>query len=103
MMLSECTLLGIFAKYWEPGQVKTRLAESIGAAAAAEIHRLFLQSLLARAGPCAGARVLAFTPPLRESAFRDLAGDDWQLMPQVEGDLGERMAAFFNFALGKAE
>ncbi len=37
--------LGIMAKYWEPGRVKTRLGHSIGMLAAAAIHREFFDFL----------------------------------------------------------
>src|SRR5881394_356097 len=88
-------LLAIFAKHWTPGRVKTRLAAALGAARAAAIHRLFVETLIARFGQIADERVVVFTPNEMERSFRDLAGDKWQAMPQSDGDLGCRMKALF--------
>ena len=40
--------LGIFAKYWQPGSVKTRLATAIGEEAASQVYRSGLEVLLQR-------------------------------------------------------
>lgn len=90
--------LGMFAKYWEAGQVKTRLASSIGPEAASAIYRASLQLLLTRFREFRGRRVLAYWPTERESAFAELVGDDWQLQPQSAGDLGQRMQDYFTSA-----
>lgn len=65
-------VLGMFAKYWEPGKVKTRLATDFGAVAAAEFHRGCVALLLRRFASLADRRVLAFAPPSREAAFQHL-------------------------------
>lgn len=91
--------LGIFAKYWQPGRVKTRLAAEVGSSQAAAIYREFLLCLVARWREFAGRRVLAFAPAERRSEFASLAGDDWQLEPQVGADLGLRMEHYFQAAL----
>lgn len=91
--------LGVFAKYWEPGSVKTRLAASIGEQAAADLYRLFLKSVLDRGRQeFSGRRVLAYSPPDQSSAFQALAGADWQLQAQAHGDLGARMSHYFQTA-----
>lgn len=87
--------LGMFAKHWEPGRVKTRLAAEIGHAAAAELHRLSLATLLRRFAAVGDARVLAYAPTDARDAFAGLAGDEWRLEPQCEGDLGRRIEAHF--------
>ena len=87
--------LGIFAKYWQPGQVKTRLATAIGAEAAARIYRQCLATLLVRLEAVADRRVLAYAPADRAEEFSTLSGDRWELMPQAAGDLGERMRHYF--------
>jgi rSAM/selenodomain-associated transferase 1 len=97
------TLLGLFAKHWEPGKVKTRLAASIGDNVAAEIHRVFLETLLDRFASVAGRRLLAFAPLDAEPAFVSLQGDTWELAGQSSGDLGRRMRVFFESALEEAE
>jgi rSAM/selenodomain-associated transferase 1 len=96
--------LGLFAKYWQPGGVKTRLARKIGARAASGIYQTFIATVLQRLGRLSRTdlrRVLAYWPVQRRDDFAALAGD-WQLMPQCEGDLGQRMRQHFDdaFAAG---
>ena len=88
--------LGVFAKYWEPGKVKTRLATSLGAAVAAELYYAFLTAVIENCERAFdGRRVLAYTPAERRAAFSDLAGDGWLLESQATGDLGHRMQRHF--------
>ncbi len=89
--------LGIFAKWPQPGRVKTRLAAAIGAAQAAEIYAAFLTDVLERHRSFAGRRIVAFDPPDQntDAAFRNLAGPDYEYWPQPDGDLGERLNSFF--------
>lgn len=89
---------GIFAKYWEPGQVKSRLAAGIGAVAAARIYRAFLETLLVRFQGVAQRCVLAFTPEGRRPAFDRLITSAWELEPQRGDDLGKRMERYFRQA-----
>ncbi len=98
------THFGMFAKFWQPGAVKTRLAETIGSAAAAAVHRESLRTLLVRFGSIASSRELVFTPGDRLAEFRALAPQTWQLEEQGTGDLGQRMARFFEraFASGRS-
>jgi uncharacterized protein len=93
----------MFAKFWSPGAVKTRLAASLGPKRAAAVHRLFVETLIARFGQCGDQRVIVFTPPDRQAAFRDVAAEHWQLMLQTYGDLGQRMRAFFEESLATCE
>lgn len=96
--------LGVFAKYWQPGEVKTRLAAQLGDAVAAAFHRACVQTVVQRFSTIADRRVLAFSPVHREAEFAALAGPRWQLRPQAAGDLGQRMLSFFAeaFAAGAA-
>jgi rSAM/selenodomain-associated transferase 1 len=93
------TLLGVFAKHWTPGTVKTRLAASIGAEAASELHRAFVERIVERFLRAGEVCVLSFWPPEKraEFAFAERAG--WLLWPQSRGDLGARMRRFFEEAL----
>ncbi|QGJ71830.1 Glycosyltransferase [Planctomycetales bacterium 10988] len=94
--------LGIFAKYWEPGKVKTRLASSFDEAFAASCHQHFLTTLLNRARDSTvwgDRKVLAFSPPDKREAFEEIAGDPFIVQPQSEGDLGQRMVFYFEQAL----
>jgi len=87
--------LGIFAKYWEPGRVKTRLAAAIGDEAASSLHRRFVLTLLSRFEGVGHRRVLAYTPPERRAEFESLVADSWHLATQADGDLGQRMQHYF--------
>lgn len=91
--------LGMFAKFWQPGRVKTRLARAIGDAAAARLHQACVSTLVGRFGQLADRRVVCFTPSEQETAFAALVGSRWQLKPQCAGDLGQRMRHYFSGAL----
>lgn len=88
--------LGLFAKFPEPGRVKTRLAESIGLIAAAELTVAMTADLLDRFRLTADRRWLGYSPatPDAERHFRQAAGPGWELWPQPESDLGGRMHSF---------
>lgn len=93
---SDVEYFGVFAKYWEPGQVKTRLAATLGDDPASELYRRFVTTLVQRFGQCADRRTLCFSPPEQAKAFAVVAGEHWIAQPQATGDLGARMAAFFD-------
>ncbi len=134
------TLLAMFAKFWQPGEVKTRLAAAIGPGAAVQLHRAFVETLLGRMHGVAQRCVLAYSPSERRSEFAALVrgatlggresissppraveapsgsaatkptpdpfahASSWSLAPQSPGDLGARMAHFFQSSLaGGAE
>jgi rSAM/selenodomain-associated transferase 1 len=88
-------VLGLFAKAPRPGQVKTRLAAASSPDWAARVAEAFLLDLLRRLDQLALPRLLAFSPPAEAAYFRGLAGDRFTLVPQADGDLGQRLAAFF--------
>ena len=85
----------MFAKYWEPGRVKTRLAAAIGDQAASSLYRRFVLTLLHRFAGVGQRRVLAYAPAERRTEFESLVADDWILASQGGGDLGERMQHYF--------
>jgi rSAM/selenodomain-associated transferase 1 len=95
------TVLAMFAKFWQPGAVKTRLAASLGPVRAAAIHRLFVETLMRRFDAVAGERAIVFAPPDAEAALQEVAGDRWRLLPQAAGDLGQRMKVFFAESLAR--
>ena len=94
---SNTDCLGLFAKYWEPGRVKTRLAQSLGNEKAARIYEAFVAATVARLSAVHCTRVLSYWPDdaKTRSAFESAAALGWALVPQTEGDLGERMAGYF--------
>ena len=91
-MSDEC--LGLFAKYWQPGQVKTRLAKAIGAERAATAYFQFVLTLLERLSNCSEQKWLAYTPSERALQFDAVLPVGWQSEPQAAGDLGLRMKSF---------
>lgn len=90
--------LGVFGKYWAPGEVKTRLAKEIGASPAAELYRLCLRTTLDRAADIAGHKVLAFWPGEHEREFAEISSNRWNLELQADGELGCRMSGHFRRA-----
>ena len=81
--------LAIFAKYWEPGQVKTRLAAAIGARPPASVSLALPDRPAATPGGFGRPRRSSrYTPAERRDEFAALAGDAWSLRLQGDGDLG---------------
>jgi hypothetical protein len=86
----------VFVRAPEAGRVKTRLAASIGADAALRVYRRLAEHTVREALAVAGAEVrVHFTPADAEAAVRAWLGDGPALLPQAEGDLGERMRDAF--------
>lgn len=90
-----CRVLGLFAKQPTPGQVKTRLAAATSAEWAAAVASAFLVDTIERLATVEARRILAFAPDDAEPYFRKLVSNRFTLIPQGDGDLGQRMAAFF--------
>lgn len=93
-MNSSEPVLGLFAKWPTPGAVKTRLAPH-DPAWGARVAEAFLLDSLHRLAVVAARRVLVFAPAERVADFAVLADERFALSPQSEGDLGQRLAAFF--------
>ena len=91
--------LGMFAKLPEPGRVKTRLAADWGADRATRLYECFVRDLLDRFSSTADRRVVAFAPDAdtaRQWFEAAAPNGDWTLWAQPEGDLGQRIARFFD-------
>ena len=90
----------VFAKYPEPGRVKTRLAATVGKERAAAMYRGWVAEVLAALQPLRGrTRLVCSFDGAPRASFSDWEGlvDDW--WPQPQGDLGERLAAGFRWGL----
>jgi rSAM/selenodomain-associated transferase 1 len=86
----------VFIRAPEAGRVKTRLAASIGADAALRVYRRLAEHTLREALDVDGAEVrVHFTPAEAEEAVRGWLGEGPALLPQADGDLGERMRDAF--------
>jgi rSAM/selenodomain-associated transferase 1 len=100
-MANKGPLLAVMAKFWAPGQVKTRLAASIGDQPAAELHRQFVAVTLSRMAGQGDPRWLAAAPPDALLELRQWSAampGNWTVVPQHGGDLGERMSRLFEAA-----
>ncbi|MCS7467065.1 TIGR04282 family arsenosugar biosynthesis glycosyltransferase [Stieleria sp. ICT_E10.1] len=88
-------ILGVMAKYWASGQVKTRLGATIGMPQAADVHRAFCQHLATQLAAVAEERSFVITPRDRQADFAALLPEGWGIRFQGEGELGCRMKAWF--------
>lgn len=96
-------MLGVFLKYPEPGQVKTRLAEKMGADVAAACYREMAEMVLAQtAGDSAFRRIVFITPGERILDFVRWLPDE-TFLPQRGPDLGARMADAIERLLAQGE
>jgi len=94
------TVLGIFCKHPLPGNVKTRLAATIGNEPAARLYEAFLRDLVGRLRSAADMVLLCYTPDNEQTEryVSSLAGAGIGVVPQAQGDLGQRLALFFDHA-----
>ncbi|MDA8433254.1 MAG: TIGR04282 family arsenosugar biosynthesis glycosyltransferase [Nitrospiraceae bacterium] len=85
-------MLGLIAKYPEPGLVKTRLAREVGGARAARICRLIAEMVFRRTAPEAGGydRVI-FCDAISERALFETWLPGEKLLSQRGGDIGAIM------------
>ena len=87
----------VLCKYPTPGKVKTRLAATVGEKEAARVYDHLVHHTLRciRKSHC-GARIYVFfTPRQAENKVRRWLGKQHVLIPQCEGDLGDRMIEAF--------
>jgi len=82
-------VLALFAKWPRVGEAKTRLG-----AKGAEIARAFLLDSVERYSRIDVRRVLAFAPADAQEQFADLVQDKFNLVAQLQGDLGQRLSGF---------
>ena len=87
--------LGMMAKYWTPGRVKTRLGRTIGAERSAALHRTFVIDLADRLGAVADRRQIVLDPFCHAGDVAAQIGDRWEITDQGHGDLGRRMGRWF--------
>lgn len=90
----------IFARVPRAGHVKTRLAATIGDAAALSAYISLADRVIGAAARSSMYSItVAFTPATGEDAMREWLGPSLTLAPQTEGDLGARMSTAIDAAL----
>lgn len=87
-----------FAKYPQAGRVKTRLAEAIGNAAAANLYRAFVEEIYLRIIKAGFSVIVFFDPPEKMEAFAAWLGSQHLVAQKQDADLGQRMCAAFEQA-----
>ena len=88
-------LIVIFARYPEPGKVKTRLAREIGDRSACALYRACLQRTLRAVrswSRSAGGADRLYMAEKCGEAWQHWPGAHWDVHLQCRGDLGRRMA-----------
>jgi rSAM/selenodomain-associated transferase 1 len=88
-------LILFFVKYPEPGEVKTRLAPTIGPEKAAELYENFVLDLLAKLESTQLPFAICFYPEKKKELLMDWLGEGYAYILQKGADVGERMAAAF--------
>ena len=81
----------IMLKYPQPGTVKTRLSNTLGAERAAELYRFFVACELRTLHNLPHPILLSCHPQKPVSAYRDWLGEGYSYISQGEGDLGVKM------------
>lgn len=96
-------VLVVFAKQPQPGFTKTRLCPPLTPEAAAELYLFLMMDTFALASRVGHVdHTIAFAPPQALVYFKTLAPVNFRLLPQVGGDLGQRLvnALIHHFELG---
>jgi uncharacterized protein len=100
MNSSYCVLL--YLKFPEHGNVKTRLANTLGHTHAVALYRCFIVDILAMLRNAAqngeSDACICYAPESAEQAFREWLGTAYGYFPQHGHDLGERMGDSFRQA-----
>jgi uncharacterized protein len=87
----------VFVKAPRAGEVKTRLAQSIGAEQACAAYREMVETVLRRIETIKGVEV-RFTPDDASAEVTPWVRGDWKVAAQGAGDLGERLERAINDA-----
>jgi uncharacterized protein len=88
-----CVLVFVKAPY--PGQVKTRLGQSVGDRQAAQLYRCFTEDVLDTIESLEADCLICFAPAAEVGFLKAWLGDHRSYLAQSGIDLGERMAAAF--------
>ncbi len=90
-------LLVIMAKAPEPGFVKTRLCPDFTQKEAAELYRCFLKDRLGEMHSIKDVDLaVAYAPQDAKAIFATLAPEQYNLFPQCNAELGEKLRSIFS-------
>ena len=95
--MTNANRLIVFVKAPRPGTVKTRLAEAIGAVAAAGAYRRLVEELLQNLRPLPKVE-LCYSPDSAGTEIVPWLREGWRCSKQGAGDLGQRLLAAFERA-----
>lgn len=84
----------VFVKAPRPGEVKTRLAQSLGTGGACAAYRRLVETLLKKLAPLHDVQ-LRFAPDHARAEITPWVRAGWQAKGQGGGDLGRRLQAAF--------
>lgn len=90
----------VFARAPRLGQVKTRMAATMGEAAACEAYREMLRGLFENLAKVKGAEA-AVAPADAEGELREFVPSGWRVRPQAEGPLEARLVEAFRNAFAE--
>jgi len=88
-MEQNCILF--FIKSPERGQVKKRLAATLGETVATALYSTFVLDALATLDTCEARAILCFYPPAAKKSIQAWLGRQYAYLPQRGKDLGQRM------------
>ncbi|HLM03531.1 MAG TPA: TIGR04282 family arsenosugar biosynthesis glycosyltransferase [Pyrinomonadaceae bacterium] len=91
----------IMAKAPIAGTVKTRLEPHLSAERCARLAECFLRDTINKAKSLKIQLILAYSPAAEIDYFRQIAGENTQLVEQKGDNLGEKMFSAFEFALAR--
>jgi rSAM/selenodomain-associated transferase 1 len=91
-------ILGVFAKQPLAGQAKTRLAQETSPEWACRVAQAILEDSLDRFSQIQASRAIVYAPAAGTAYFSRLAQGRYDLIPQCDGDLGQRLHHFFREA-----
>jgi len=90
---------GLFGKFPSPGHVKTRLADEVGEEVATRLYAAFVDDLSFRFRAAGDRRIMGFWPANTADFFEQYVKLGYELWPQPDGDLGEKIISFFKYTL----
>jgi len=95
------TAIAIMAKAPRAGRVKTRLCPPLTHAGAADLYRAFLLDKVEQVRGLRGvSRILSYAPADERAFFAEVA-PDFTLVPQSDGDLGDRLVDLFRLLFAR--